>query len=646
MNLLTRNSKKQAYIPLSVSFCNKILKDKRYKSKDNQYTLIVKPDGFVITNKDGSYSFKVYLDEPIDLQILTLMYYRFSKSILLNHCKFTEEQINSVIPSIFKGEYNLFQIILSSCTSGMYSSKKIYNQVNEILEDICNAIKISDVTTKYSITKDELKSIMTFFGIELGKKNNLLKDIKKVKNDEMDSIEKILSLDIPQNILIRDKRSNLSITDYENILGVTHFLNYPLILKSIKNEEFRNKVELSETEKALCEIYRFLYSNFDYSSDFYPFEDRVLKEYYKILGYRVVDVLKVIKPDYVVRPVIDYIYRVYEKGYKTPHPSISFIANLDFLECIFRVLYPKVKKAPTKYFFWMDNYDIQYYVEKLGLGKSKTKAVKSIIEISKMDILPYIKSAEKFKEVLYHDDFWTSFKHERFKENYPIMGLKVRGIICNLTVEEAKKHSSEYKIYQNYTEEEVEKMHQVYLESGLNGLVDAFPNRTLDALKYKIEDEGWNKGDSNLISEDIVESRALELFEKYKNEFIESTKVSLVEEIKQELRVSLQDGIISEITEQERKRVCEYLEKTEREKLKGEVRSEVEKELRDVIKSEIVSSVEQDTKSHYIKKVKSVIEVSVPKTIEKVVEEFTVFDLLDKIPENIIQALLREVEKI
>ena len=399
--------------------------------------------------------------------------------------------------------------------------------------------------------------------------DTLLGDIEKaVEFDNIESDKVIESKVIESVEIVAEKqklKSKVDIYEYQRLLG---FTGIPFdfdklseeLEKGLKVYDFSEYIETEEKEGISNLLYVLMILNNcqTYNTPFYPAEDKILENYYKDVGYRVVEIMKSVIPNYEIRPYREYVMRIREKKYKTPHPIMGFDSWDNDISLI-RSLYSKVKKGPTKYFFWLDSFDLLYMVEKEGLGQNTSKKVKEIVDLNLLDLKPYITAAEKLKEVVFHDIIWTSDRHDIFKNEFKNIGLDIVNLIDGVTVEACKEHSLKYKIYQNYTTKEVERMKEVYLEGGLESLFKEFSYRTEEALKFKVEEQGWDKlVTAPIISEEELQMRVNEMFDKQKDVFIANLRREYIDEfrkeeleiVKMELEETLRPTIKKEVVEE------------------------------------------------------------------------------------------------
>ena len=295
------------------------------------------------------------------------------------------------------------------------------------------------------------------------------------KNVEVeDTSNQVVVINTGNNIIENIKKNGfkyllkcLSVEEYIKLFDIVDFK-----LPDDINENVDRYIENSTTdaEKVIYYAYKWINDIHNYSKPFYPIEDKILEMYYKDFGVRCVEIIRAVMPNYIDRPNYEYLERVMERGYKTPHPMNSFELSEKDFEFI-SILYPLVIKSPTKYFPMYDNYDLQYYAMTEGIIEDiTTKKVKELKTLKYIDLKPYIDSAFKFKEYLYHSEKWTSYNHDIFKEYFKSIGLRVSEVLVGVTESDCQNHSLTYKIYQNYTTVEVEKMKEVYFAEGFEGL--------------------------------------------------------------------------------------------------------------------------------------------------------------------------------
>lgn len=410
------------------------------------------------------------------------------------------------------------------------------------------------------------------------------------------------------------KRTVVTLQDYQRLLGFSGIeFDFNELTKDIYNHlglmSFDEYLKQKNKQGFFLLVSAVLCFNkvYNYRTPFYPAEDEILKEYYRYTGYKVVEIMKAVIPNYQARPDYEYLYRIRQMGYKTPHPKDAFVpfGVLDFEIDLLRALFEKVKKSPTKYFPWFDIFDLKFYGEIFDLGEVKTKSVKNRIDFETLDIKPFIDSAKKLREVKFHTIYWTSDRHFLFKEIFRNAGLAVLTKVDGLTRDEAIKHSLQYKIFQKYTEDEVQRMHEVYLQEGLAGLLREFSYRTEEALKYKIEDEGWDRETSNnsIVNVDIESMRA-EISNQLKEEFQKNEVPRIEKEVEERLKADLE----------KRK---EQIEQAERERIQG-----------------VLSELFSDN-----------LQKGVKEEIGRLMDDCKIGDLVDVYPNRLLQYLLNSMQK-
>lgn len=366
--------------------------------------------------------------------------------------------------------------------------------------------------------------------------------------------------DLP--VTVEDKKvtkpeTTFSMEDYQVALGFAGIpFDFELFTKEIKEniskKSFTEYIQENNKEGIANLLYPLVYMNnaYAYSSDFTLAEDKILELYYKDIGQGVIKVMETLIPNYQVRPEYEYLYRIRERNIKCPHPIIGF-SILQEDENLIRALYPKVKKSPTKYFSWLDSFDLFYFVSELGVGENVSKKTKKVVDLDTLDMQTYIDSAAKLKEIIYYSDFWTTDRHELFKEEFKQNGIKVIEKIPGLSESECLEHAKQYKIFQNYTTSELEKMKEIYLEGGIEAVIEAFPYRTETALRYKVEEEGWEIERRSILMEREIEERVKEKVkietEQIRKDIMEKEVVSLKEELRKELTPILREEVLNEV---------------------------------------------------------------------------------------------------
>ena len=388
--------------------------------------------------------------------------------------------------------------------------------------------------------------------------------VNEVEESDVDEIEEVddNTINDEDGVVIKRIRKSepITITDYQTQLGFMGIpFDFDLMTKEIKNAmlnlTFGEYISESNKEGISNLLYPLVYLNhcYSYSSPYYPAEDRILELYYKDIGYRVSDIMAEVIPNYVKRPDYEYLYRIREKGYKTCNPDIGFPMFDEDISLI-HSLFKKVKKSPSKYFFWLDTFDLLYMAEKFGYCENTSKKVKKVIDVINMDLKPYIEPAMKLKEVVNHSDFWTSDKHDIFKEEFKNNGLSVLSLIPDLTKDECLEHARVYKINQNYTTKEVAEMREVYMKYGFEGLLEHFSYRTESALKFKVEEQNWEEERNAILLEAEIENRVAQrldsLRESLKAELHAEVLSNELEKYKESLKIEVMPIVRIDVVEE------------------------------------------------------------------------------------------------
>lgn len=565
---------------------------KRYyvNNNGNWYMyLIIKPFlkrdeivGIVVYNHNEAY--KISVDCDITTVLIELFHFGFYRTEIVNLFNLSKDYLESFIIKPFVTFVDCL-FVLNYVPMSILDAKNIleYIQTDMFkisitfpdLDVVANRLQISTIEALECLKR--VNSVYPNFNFQSNRETSpsieteLQKNVKNVDESKTEKLEEEKGIEKIELDIIR--MYNYS----ENaLLSLRIPLNFK-IKESYSDEEVVSFI-LSNIERSYL-----------YTSDFYPAEDKILELYYKEVGIRVVEIMKAVIPNYIEKSKYDYMWRVRELKIKTPHPLNSFgICRLD--ELAFYSLGKQVKSGVHKYLSWVDLFDLSYYFKEQGLFDLKTTKRKEIKELEILDIQNYIKSASKLKEVLYHDTFWTSIKHSIFKEKFKILGLKVIGYFPGLTEEDCLNHSLKYKIYQNYTDEEIATMKGVYLKYGLQGLVSNFPYRTEKALKYKVEEEGWTREEREFTDEEFeekvrkeVELRTQMEIAEYKNKFYDKVQKEVEEKIRKKVRSEEVKSIEVEVTN----RIRKTLERDIELKLRKELSVKITEEERQYLNSEL-----------------------------------------------------------
>lgn len=383
-----------------------------------------------------------------------------------------------------------------------------------------------------------------------------------------------------------------------------------------------------------------------YSTEFYPFEDKILETMYKDIGVRVVDVIKAMADEglgFTLKSDFEYEMRVREKGYKTPYYTNGFNYmeyDLELLKALGDIPFIKAKKL----LFWLDSYDLYMLAEILGLSFVEPKKRKEEVDLSAIDIRSYISTALKFKEVVNHNVFWTSDKHEIFKDNFRRIGYGVTDLL-NCSVEICQEHSLKYKIYQDYTTKEVEEMKVVYEEKGMPGLIEAFPHRTQKALEYKVKEQGWDTASSGVVDSKSVEEEVEKRLEEYKAEVRKELEIENTQKLEK-----LREGIREEEAEKIRVKVrADETAKIEKD-YANRLHKSIEQELMSkMLKVELPKMVKEE-KDKSIKQISKEIDTFLRSGLQGVIvdsmQSCSLADLLNTLPAKLQDSVKSEISKV
>lgn len=554
-------------------------------------------EGYRIRN--GKDSFVVSCREDRSHQFIEMMHYGFSINNLTHFLNIKPETVK--LPKGIKSIEAMWNVLLA-----IPLECKSYNDIIEYIlklkKDVDKCTKsYNSLVNKWCVSSKKVNiiaSIVKQYALE----NNIETEIEVVKEEKEEVkennevIEKVNSESSNQVVVINTGNTILDNLKNNGFKYTLKFLSIEEYIKLFDCGDFKlpddidinidKYIENSVTdcEKVVYYAYKWINDIHNYSKPFYPIEDKILEMYYKDFGIRCVEIIRAVMPNYIDRPNYEYLERVMERGYKTPHPMNSFELSEKDSEFI-SIVYPLVIKSPTKYFPMYDNFDLQYHAMTEGIIEDiTTKKVKELKTLKYIDLKPYIDSAFKFKEYLYHSEKWTSYNHDIFKEYFKSIGLRVSEILEGVTESDCQNHSLTYKIYQNYTTVEVEKMKEVYFAEGFEGLMSKFSYRTKEALEFKVKEQGW-----------ADELKNKQVNEVYRQDLEAKLRVELREEIEGELRKEY-DKILKESVEQNKTVVLKDYE----DMIKKDVRSEfIEKELPKIEKSymdRVAKKVEEEKK--------------------------------------------------
>lgn len=630
---------RSGYKPLSPSFCKSVLKEMVLKNKAGDASIKKSQDRFTIHKNKKVYT--VYRTDPVKYQIIELLHAGFEKDILVSFCEFTEKEILDVVPKLYKS-FDDFLFVLQKIPD--MDCEEVLNTLYN-MKGILESNSKSCICNQYNLTGSDYIRMLTIFDIKVSEESVVVTEEIDVESEKKD---------------VKSIKKGVDLSEYENFLGLSNVvINYDCLLDEFKKGNSYCYERISEDvskNELIYYIFKNKYHCFDYSCPFYPAEDKILEKFYRFIGIRVVEVMESVIPNYVRREDWEYLSRIRECKYKTPHPVNGFEVFKEDLSWI-EIMYNSVKKSPTKYFFWLDNYDLQYYAKEMGFTVKKSKKEKDILDLQSIDLRGYVSEAEKFKEVIYFDTFWTSERHNLFKQLYSQSGLSVMEQITGLTVEMCREHSSQFRIYQNYTTEEVNRMKEVYFSEGLKGLVEKFPYRSYDGLKYKIEDEGWDK----LLEEDKTSSVSQEELERLVQERVNKERESLRAELKEEvlqdlyrdmennspntLLEDIKKSILKDEVNRIRKKVrsdeAAKIEEEARTRMKRTVEKEVEKEFKQNVYPKLKQEVSLDVRRDLISEIESLSDDSLQESLFGILNDMSLLDIYRELPKSIKQSFVK-----
>jgi hypothetical protein len=506
------------------------------------------------------------------------------------------EEIITYIPDL-KEEMDKYAKSPNKLAQKWEVSVKKVNIISSIVFDYIAANSVSEEQIEENVVKTEEVIDTT---VDRNDTNIITNQVETNLKDE----DKVVLASTSDNILRNIKENGfkyllkcIDIQEYIKLFDINDFQLPCDIDKNVDNYILNAE---TDSEKVIYYAYKWINDIHNYSRPFYPIEDRILEMYYKDFGIRCVEIIRAVMPNFVERPDSEYLERVMERGYKTPHPMNSFeLSEMDIL--FISILYPLVIKSPTKYFPMYDNFDLQYFAMTEGIiSDITTKKVKELKTLKYIDLKPYIDSAFKLKEYLYHSEKWTSYNHDIFKEYFKSVGLKISEVLIGITESDCQNHSLTYKIYQNYTTVEVDKMKEVYFSEGFEGLMSKFSYRTKEALEFKVKEQGW----------------ADELKNKQVNEvYRQELEIKLRSEIEEEMTRKY-DSILKEAVERNKTIVLKNYE----DMIKKEVKSEFMKNEVPKIEKSCIDKITKKSEEDKAKRERELQQI-VLKTVRRVKSE-------------------------
>lgn len=562
-------------------------RSKKRKKKTNPLNKIrIELTGLHI-NDDDDFIFIPFKADIIE-QIVQCVRLELIENQILKTLKLRRHEYLAEVHNNFKNINHMYCLVnLVPSNIKEYSEMQVFwgKLRNEIEKEIEQGLKIEEIAKRRCVETEEMyKYIRMEFG-----------EIDSIYNKQHD-----------KGNIEGNQKKGIDMKDYIQLFGFNglnfDFKNIDSNIKqyipTMEFEEFISKYNYTGI-KDIVYIRKQLLGVYKESRPFYPAEDIILMNYYNKVGYRVVEILESVLPNYKVRELQEYEDRIRILKNVKVHPKNSFgITEED--KRIIRILCEKdVPLTNNKYMPWMNTAEIQYYAFKLGYTTKKPIKEYEEIDIEHIDIAPYIELASKLREVKYHCDKWTTERHEYFKEGYKEKGIDIADEIDWVTKSECILRAKQFSIKQRYTEEETNRIKEVFIKEGWEGLRREFPNRTDKALKYKIEEMGLLTITNSVVSEDQIES----------------IKADLIDEIREEERIKL------------------------RQEMKKEIQREVEKELTPILESRIRKNVEYTLRKELTPKIKEAEITRINKELDKFIDNildvslrFTITEALNRIP--------------
>lgn len=569
------------------------MKKKRGKKAPTQRFTIDGNNGILF---DYRGFFNYIVGGNIEEKILNGMRIDLTDNQIMTYFNIKKGDFQRYVQGIYHNSSNL-RFLLSTVPTNITDVSEVKAHIENVLLDIevekLKGKSTKDIGKKYGVSGDIInRVIMTLLENEVRKE----KDIIEVKDRE----EQVI--DVSDNCEEIEIDNINTMSDFLILLGYTASnFDFNKIDSDILNskgecdslQQFIDKYNYKGIESIIF-IRHQLLGVYRYSKPFYPAEDIILETLYSKLGKRVVELMLEVIPNYEVRDFTEYVERLKELKRGKVHPKNSF-GLLEEEKFILRQVIKKGYPINNRFLPWYTNQEVQNFAKHYGYTDKEPISPIEYTEIEVIDLEPYIEIVRGYKEVKYHDIRWTTDRHNFLKEQYKERGPEVIDEITWCNKAECMLRVKQFSIKQRYTEEETQRIIEVFKEKGFEGLKEEFPNRTEHALRYKIKDLNLIDESNNIslecLKSEVLEELRKEEIEKIRKEETERIRKEELSKVKKELELELRPKIEEKLRKQLDYSIRKELEVVLSEREAKRTEKEIEYIVEELLNSELLKSV-------------------------------------------------------
>jgi hypothetical protein len=503
-----------------------------------------------------------------------------------------------------------------------YAITKIYKNPHNMrfLASILKGQTNSLITVKNEIARfKERYTIEVFKGgmteEEFAKKENI--DLQELKIYRKIQYKRKKTLELKSSIEeeMKEFLEVLDINSCVDLVGIDKKISQELHSKSLEN--FNESKDFSPNVELYIYARKEMLKTYFYSSEFYPFEDIILKQYYPEIGIKILEVLSKSVENYKIRPLKEYISRLRElevkKEIKVPYQLQFGLTGLD--ESLIDLFYENNLSYVLP---WLTQKEMELYYEKTGKGDFKSE-YEDFSEfhnkiVDELKIRKTTNEILKLKEVKYHDEYWTSKKYNLLKKEFKKKGFAVKQYFPEIPEKELELKIEQFGFFREYTKKEKKRISNIYVEKGMYGVQKAFPNRTLRDLKHQLEELGLEKFD--IINDEVVEENVTyhQIKNKVKQEIHDKIYQKELKKIKRQViaheRKRIEMEIAKEMYDKGFQEATNHFEIKEKHRLRNEMLNQFRNEghhiidncLGVIIRKDISNSINNTRPMDYHKK--------------------------------------------
>lgn len=555
------------------------MKKKRGKAPSQRYKI----DNSGITFEYRGFFNYITTDANMEEKILNGLRIELTDNQIMSCFNIKRAEYLKYVQGLYENTANL-RFLLSTVPSK-------YTEVDDIMahiEDVILDIEMEKEKGKHN------KEIGKKYGVSGEVINRLVQTLLKEKEEKIEEVkEEIKTIDIYNTdimpdflILLGYMASNFDFNKIDSDI-LSSKGKYETFKQFIEGYNYRGIENIIFIRQQLLGVYR-------YSKPFYPSEDIILETQYSKLGKRVVELMLEVIPNYEVRDYTEYIERLKELKRGKVHPKNSF-GMLDEEKYILREVLKKEYPINNRFLPWYTNQEVQNFAKHYGYTEKEPTSPIEYSEIESIDLEPYIEIVKGYKEVKYHDIRWTTDRHNFLKEHYKEKGPDIMGEITWCNKAECMLRVKQFSIKQRYSEEETQRIMEVFKESGFEGLKEEFPNRTENALRYKIEDlkliEEPNNISLECLKSEVLEELRKEEIDKIRKEESARIRKEEIKKVKKELELELTPKIEEKLRKQLDYSIRKELEVSISEKETKKTEKEMEHIVEELLNAELLIAV-------------------------------------------------------